>query len=76
MQRWVEDEPIEIPEDELNEIHYSGKELTIYNSETDVRITFKNENGFTARELLSHVLAFENEFNRLVQRNKRASYLL
>jgi len=53
--------PDELKTDELNKIHYKEKEITLYNEETKVRMTFKNENGFTVKELFDHVVAFENK---------------
>ena len=61
MRRWVAGGFVEIPEDELNEIHYPEKVITLCNSETDVSMTFENENGFTADALFSHIITFENE---------------
>ena len=61
----VDDEPIPLNIDELNEICYEGKEITfvVHKSEFHEGFskTFRNENGFNVRQMFDNVEHFEIE---------------
>ena len=58
---YTDEPPAQLSKEELNKIHYKEKEITLFCEETNVRMTFKNEKGFTVKELFDHIVEFENK---------------
>ena len=65
IQKFVDDEIVDLTVDELSEVCYEGKEITLVEEKSQFHKgfskTFRNEDGFTVRQMFDNVEDFEME---------------
>ena len=65
IRKFVDDEIVDLTVDELSEVCYEGKEITLVEEKSEFHEgfskTFRNEDGFTVRQMFDNVEDFEME---------------
>ena len=59
IEKYIDEDFVDITEDQLNERSYEEKEITLTSFFTGESVTFRNENGFTVGQLFDAILKFE-----------------
>ena len=63
---WNGTDSIKVTDEELNKVYYPKNNITLYNQNTKVKMTFEN-NGFTVKDLFNSILEFENKSRPLTK---------